>query len=174
MSVASNCLIREAVPDVDDDAVAALMVPYLTWAIERLATEYGVDEPPTHPSLVREGLANYHPPAGRLLLAECDGQSVGVGALRTLRTGVVEVKRMYVAPDWRNRHVGSAILDRLLDQAGELGATTVLLDTCRFMTKAQQLYRSRGFVERPPYEGTEIPPRLQDHWIFFERAKPLG
>jgi hypothetical protein len=29
-------------------------------------------------------------------------------------------------------------------------------------------------VERPPYEGTEIPPRLQDHWIFFERAKPLG
>jgi hypothetical protein len=68
MSVASNCLIREAVPDVDDDAVAALMVPYLTWAIERLATEYGVDEPPTHPSLVRQGLANYRPPAGKLLL----------------------------------------------------------------------------------------------------------
>jgi GNAT superfamily N-acetyltransferase len=81
---------------------------------------------------------------------------------------------MYVAPDWRHRHVGSAILDRLLDQAAELGATTVLLDTCRFMTEAQQLYRSRGFVERPPYGGTEIPPRLQDHWIFFERSKPLG
>ena len=27
-----------------------------------------------------------------------------------------EVKRIYVAPDWRNRHVGSVILDRLLDQ----------------------------------------------------------
>ena len=116
MSIARGCLIRAAAPGVDDDAVATLMVAYLTWAIERLASERGVDEPPTHPSLVREGLANYHPPAGRLLLAECDGQSVGVGALRTLRTGVVEVKRMYVAPDWRNRHVGSVILDRLLDQ----------------------------------------------------------
>ena len=101
MSIARGCLIRAAAPGVDDDAVATLMVAYLTWAIERLASEHGVDEPPTHPSLVREGLANYHPPAGRLLLAECDGQSVGVGALRTLRTGVVEVKRMYVAPDWR-------------------------------------------------------------------------
>ena len=89
MSVARGCLIRDAVPGVDDDAVAALMVAHLTWAIERLATDYGVDEPPTHPSLVREGLANYHPPAGKLLLAECDGQPVGVGALRTLRTGVV-------------------------------------------------------------------------------------
>ena len=54
MSVARGCLIRDAVPGVDDDAVAALMVAYLTWAIERLATEQGVDEPPTHPSLVRE------------------------------------------------------------------------------------------------------------------------
>ena len=58
MSVARGCLIRDAVPGVDDDAVAALMVAYLTWAIERLATEQGVYEPPTHQSLVREGLAN--------------------------------------------------------------------------------------------------------------------
>jgi len=47
MSVAGGCLIREADPGFDDDAVAALMVDYLTWAIERLASEYGVDEPPT-------------------------------------------------------------------------------------------------------------------------------
>ena len=174
MSVAGGCLIREAQPGLDDDAVAALMVDYLTWAIERLAHDYGVDEPPTHPSLVRDGLVNYRPPVGRLILAECEGQPVGVGAIRRLRAGVVEVKRMYVAPGWRDRHVGSAILDRLLDQAREMGATTVLLDTCRFMTDAQRLYRSRGFVERSPYEGTEIPQRLQDLWIFFERQALLA
>jgi len=55
-----------------------------------------------------------------------------------------------------------------------MGATTILLDTCRFMTDAQRLYRSRGFVERSPYEGTEIPPRLQDLWIFFERQALLA
>jgi hypothetical protein len=41
------------------------------------------------------------------------------------------------------------------------------------MTDAQRLYRSRGFVERTPYEGTEIPTRLQHLWIFFERT-PIG
>jgi GNAT superfamily N-acetyltransferase len=174
MSAARGYLIREAEPGLDDEAIAALMVDYLTWAIERLANEYGVDEPPTHPSLVRDGLASYRPPLGKLLLAECDGQPAGMGAIRKLRMGVVEVKRMYVAPAWRDRHLGSGILDRLLDEALQMGATTVLLDTCRFMTEAQRLYRSRGFVERSPYEGTEIPPRLQHLWIFFERRKPLG
>jgi hypothetical protein len=37
------------------------------------------------------------------------------------------------------------------------------------MTDAQRLYRSRAFAERPPYEGTEIPARIQQYWIFFER-----
>jgi hypothetical protein len=45
----------------------------------------------------------------------------------------------------------------------------VRLDTCEFMTDAQRLYRSRGFVERDPYEGTEIPERLRTYWLFFER-----
>jgi len=25
-------------------------------------------------------------------------------------------------------------------------------------------------LERPPYEGTEIPEHLQKYWLFFERA----
>jgi GNAT superfamily N-acetyltransferase len=172
MSV-GGCLIREAESGLDDDVVAALMGDYLTWAIERLAHEYGVDEPPTHPALVRDGLGSYRPPLGKLIVAECNGKLAGVGALRKLRLGVIEVKRMYVAPEWRDRHLGSAILDRLLEEARKMGATTVRLDTCRFMTDAQRLYRSRGFVERTPYEGTEIPTRLQHLWIFFERT-PIG
>jgi hypothetical protein len=42
------------------------------------------------------------------------------------------------------------------------------------MAEAQRLYRSRGFVERPPYEGTEIPQHLQKHWLFFERVEPCN
>ena len=44
------------------------------------------------------------------------------------------------------------------------------LDTVCFMTDAQRLYRSRGFVERPPYDETEIPEPLRQYWLFFERA----
>ena len=72
MSV-GGCLIREAESGLDDDVVAALMGDYLTWAIERLANEYGVDEPPTHPALVRDGLGSYRPPLGKLIVAECNG-----------------------------------------------------------------------------------------------------
>lgn len=92
--------------------------------------------------------------------------------LGELEPGVVEVKRMYVDPDCRDRHLGSGILDLLLAQAAAtFRANTVRLDTCRFMHAAQRLYRSRGFEERPPYEGTEIPPHVQKYWMFFE--KPL-
>jgi hypothetical protein len=55
--------------------------------------------------------------------------------------------------------------------AKQRGATVVRLDTVRLMAEAQRTYRSRGFVERPPYEGTEIPPHLQQHWLFFERVE---
>ena len=104
-------------------------------------------------------LDDYRPPKGRLLLAECEGKPAGVGALRMLSDEIAEIKRMYVAPDWRDRHLGSAILDRLLEEARSRRSRIVRLDTCRFMTDAQRLYRSRAFAERPPYEGTEIPTR---------------
>jgi GNAT superfamily N-acetyltransferase len=41
----------------------------------------------------------------------------GVGALRMLSDEIAEIKRIYVAPDWRDRHLGSAILDRLVEEA---------------------------------------------------------
>lgn len=161
--------VRDAEPGADDDEVVRLMGAYLSWAHERLARELDVHDPPADPAEIREHLDDYRPPKGRLLLAECDGVAAGVGALRMLDADAAEVKRMYVDPRWRDRHVGSAILDRLLEDAKQREARIVRLDTCRFMTAAHGLYRSRGFLERPPYEGTEIPERLQQHWIFFER-----
>lgn len=166
--MATDVLIRDAERGRDDDAVVRLMAEYMTWAHERLASESGVREPPANPAEIRDHLDDYRPPKGRLLLAECDGEPAGVGALRILSPDIAEVKRMYVAPAWRDRHVGAAILDRSLDEARSRSARIVRLDTCRFMTDAQRLYRSRGFTERPPYEGTEIPARIQQHWIFFE------
>jgi GNAT superfamily N-acetyltransferase len=131
--------------------------------------EYGVDEPPTDPSEQRSKLAEYRRPAGVLLVVECGGEVAGVGALRWLSNAVAEDKRMYVPDQWRGAHLGSAILDRLIGEAAAAGAKAVRLDTVRFMTDAQRLYRSRGFVECPPYEETEVPRRLRQHWLFFER-----
>jgi N-acetylglutamate synthase-like GNAT family acetyltransferase len=103
------------------------------------------------------------------LIAESDGRPAGIGALRHLSDDVAEVKRMYVVPAFRGRHISSAILDRLISEARVMGATSLRLDTCRFMSDAQRLYRSRGFTECRRYEGSEIPPRLEQHWVYFER-----
>lgn len=154
----------------DAEAVTALIVEYLTWATGRLHEEFGVHESPTDLGSITESLPAFAPPAGVMTVAEQDGELIGVGALRLLEPGVSEVKRMYVSPRSRARGLGSALLDSLVEDASAvLGAATVRLDTCRFMADAQRLYLSRGFVERTPYEGTEIPPHLQQYWRFFER-----
>jgi GNAT superfamily N-acetyltransferase len=161
---------RVASPDRDHSAIAALMSDYLRWALDRLESEYGITDMPVDPEQTVHSLDAYLPPHGLVVIAEVQGRAAGVGALRRLEPGVAEVKRMYVHPDHRNRHLGSGVLDVLLTQAAAtFQATTVRLDTCRFMHSAQRLYRSRGFEERPAYEGTEIPQRLQQYWMFFEK-----
>jgi GNAT superfamily N-acetyltransferase len=169
MGVGVEWSLREASLDADADVVTALMVEYMTWAHSKLRDEYGVEDPPANPAFVRDGLEAYRQPDGRLLIAERGATAVGVGALRRLGGGIVEIKRMYVTPEARSLHIGSALLDRLIADAIAMNALVLRLDTIRFMTDAQRLYRSRGFVERSPYAGTEIPPRLQHHWLFYER-----
>ncbi|MDO8359041.1 MAG: GNAT family N-acetyltransferase, partial [Devosia sp.] len=50
-----------------------------------------------------------------------DGRAVGMGALRREGQGVAEVKRMYTRPEARGKHVGSALLDRIVDLARREG-----------------------------------------------------
>lgn len=162
--------LRRADLATDSDAVAGLISDYLTWAVGRLREEYGLADSPTDLDAVRESLPSFVPPAGLLLVADRDGEAVGVAALRTIGPGIVEVKRMYVDPRARGAGVGAALLDRLITEAREMfRATVIRLDTVRFMADAQGLYGSRGFVEREPYEETEIPAHMRQHWRFFER-----
>jgi ribosomal protein S18 acetylase RimI-like enzyme len=163
--------VRPAQTGRDEAAVSRLMTDYLVWALGQLEAEYRIVDMPVNPTQAAGSHDAYRPPHGLLAVAELDGQTAGIGAVRTLGPGVAEIKRMYVPPPYRGHRVASSILDFLLAHVRDvLQAETVRLDTCRFMTSAQRLYRSRGFVERSPYEGTEIPGRLQKYWLFFERT----
>ncbi len=161
--------VRQARLDADLGDVAVLWGDYLRWANDRLDEEYGfrLDVEET----LRGNLADlspFEPPQGRLLLAVEDGQAVGVGCLKRLRPDTAEVKRMYVRPDARGRGVGRLLLDRLVRAAREAGYQRVLLDSSRFMTSAHELYRSVGFTDIEPYEGSEIPVELRHYWLFME------
>jgi GNAT superfamily N-acetyltransferase len=76
---------------------------------------------------------------------------------------------MYVRPHARNSGLGRALLNRLLEEARQVGYKRVRLDSARFMTSAHELYRSAGFHEIEAYEGSEIPQEFQNHWIFMEK-----
>jgi GNAT superfamily N-acetyltransferase len=113
-------------------------------------------------------LGKFMPPAGRLLLAEWQGQMAGIAGLRQLDANTAEVKRMYVRPLARRQGVGRALLQGLITEARRAGYHWVRLDSARFMTAAHSLYRSAGFRDTEPYPGSEIPEAFQPNWIFME------
>ena len=152
----------------DDDVVLELMTEYMTWALATFERTYGfvMTGDAQHTAAA---LDPFRRPSGLIALAEVDGSPAGVAALRVQDDGAVEIKRMFVRPEQRGAHLGSEMLDWLLALShDELRAGTVRLDSNRFMQEAHRLYESRGFVERPPYDGSEIPADLQHLWRFYE------
>jgi GNAT superfamily N-acetyltransferase len=74
-----------------------------------------------------------------------EGEVVGSVAMRRTAEGEAELKRMYVRPAWRGRHIGRRLLETALDWAREHGVRTVRLDTAERMVAARRLYEAVGF-----------------------------
>ena len=98
----------------------------------------------------------YVPPRGGLWLADVDGIPRGCVALRAQpatadEPDVVELKRLYVAPEARGRGLGRRLALTAIDHARGGGARTVKLDTLAHMDEARALYADLGFVACPAY-----------------------
>jgi putative acetyltransferase len=103
----------------------------------------------------------YAPPRGRLLLGRIGVEIAGVVALRPLVSDVCEMKRLYVRPAFRGKHLGEALIDRVVAEAAAIGYRRLRLDTITDrMQSAIALYRARGFVEIPAYYDSPIPGTL--------------
>ena len=63
---------------------------------------------------------------------------------------------MYVAPAWRGRGVGRALLETLIEHARTIGYQRLRLGTLADMTQAQALYESLGFVPIERYREDEM------------------
>jgi ribosomal protein S18 acetylase RimI-like enzyme len=93
----------------------------------------------------------YAPPKGCILLAESAEEIVGCVALRPLENLICEMKRLYVVPGYRNRKIGRALAEAVIEQACTSGYERMRLDTLESMTAAQTLYHSLGFRPIKPY-----------------------
>lgn len=136
--------IAEARWPGDHETVLALFRAYIDGLGIDLSFQGVDDELATLPG-------KYARPAGVVLLARTDGQAIGTVAYRPFGDGVCEMKRLYIAPEWRKRGAGRLLCDRLLDEARAAGYRRMLLDTGDWLVAALTLYRGLGFVEVPAY-----------------------
>jgi GNAT superfamily N-acetyltransferase len=101
---------------------------------------------------------NSAPPGGRFLLAMDANFPVGCAAFRRLSSNACELYNVYVRPLYRGHGFGSALLQRLMNDAKVTGYETMCLETASFMHDAHKLYRSFGFEVCEPHR--RIPERF--------------
>jgi GNAT superfamily N-acetyltransferase len=141
------------------EVVDPLFREYGEWVAGRLGQDVGITfsdaDLARHHGAFRAELPRLRGSRGRLLVARLGDDPVGVGTLKPIDEPTAEIKRMYVRPAAQGLGVGHAILAQLLQDASAEGYATVRLETLRFMTVAQAMYRSFGFVEVSGFDGSE-------------------
>ena len=162
--------------NIHKEGFRKLNIEHLTWATDQLRENYQLDvvsqTGQTIPEYVDEHLEDFtslKPPDGIIYLLVVSGDIAGMGALRKLSNEVGEIKRMYIRPLYRGNGYGKQLLNKLLRAGREFGCSSFLLDTAKFMTAAQHIYKSAGFIERKEYPESEVPAIFRPYWLFMEK-----
>lgn len=109
------------------------------------------DDEKENPSL------KYALPEGRLYLdVSDDGIARGCIALRKLSDGKGEVKRLYVRPEYRGNGIATALVERIIEDARNIGYKELYLDTLPELESAVRLYKSFGFEETGQYNDSPV------------------
>lgn len=155
----------------DFPQVRSLFLEYLQWIIPTVEPIWGISIPVTPADVAEQDMADiqkFMPPDGRLLLARDDGDVIGCACARTIRSGLAEIKRVYVRPSERGSGTGRALMQSILADLRNAGFTSARLETGTFMPAAQNLYRSLGFKDIGPYDESETPIDQRQYAIFLE------
>lgn len=80
-----------------------------------------------------------------------DAVAIGCGAFKEFDSNTVEIKRMFVHPDYRGKGIASAVLKELEIWANEFNYTNYVLETGKNNPEAISLYQKNGYKIIPNY-----------------------
>ena len=86
-----------------------------------------------------------------VIICYIDDYAVGCGAFKIFDEDSVEIKRMFVRPEFRGRGLGLEILRALELWAAESGYSACVLETGKKQPEAIQLYQKAGYGIIPNY-----------------------
>lgn len=99
----------------------------------------------------------YTPPAGEILVAYEAGTVWGIVAYHRHSEERCEMKRLYVDPGCRGRHLGEKLVIQIIAHAKNAGYKEMVLDTLEPMQPAIHLYGKFGFEVCEPYYHNPFP-----------------
>lgn len=132
-----------------------------TLILAGLEEHWGTLDPDKNPDLDDIARAYGH---DRFLVAECDGEIVGTGALLLDDGGYGRIVRMSVDQEKRRQGIASAILNELCRLARQSGCLWLTLETTATWTDAIQFYLSTGFTITHYADGN----------VYFRRNLPAN
>lgn len=84
-----------------------------------------------------------------------DGIAIGCAGLKRYSDKDIEVKRVWVEPDYRGNHIAANLMEMLENRAKQQGFQRIILQTREIMIAAVKLYLNRDYYpidNYPPYD----------------------
>ena len=151
--------VTYAVEDAASDDAQWCLAQYYAVLAERFEEGFDYD------IAVQTPPGDLNAPAGSILIARLDGESVGCGCVKFDRgVGYAEIKRVWVSESVRGGGVAKRLMAELEVMARNEGANVVRLDTNKALTEAIAMYHRLGYHEIERFSD-EI---YAHHW--FEKA----
>lgn len=100
-----------------------------------------------------------------VLIAYDDNQPIGCASFKEYSRYDAEIKRVWVQPEYRCKHIASKMMEQIEERAKEKGFRRAILQTREIMVDAVGLYEKLGYTRiknYPPYD-------TMDRAICFEK-----
>jgi GNAT superfamily N-acetyltransferase len=116
----------------------------------------------------------YGRPGHGFWVAEIDGVVAGMVGLEDVGKGAAEVRRMYVAAEFRRNGIGRKLLRFVEDKARAMGYERMVLSTSALQPQAKALYEVAGYdLEREEISTTRTKRTVGSGLMRYYFAKDL-